>query len=156
MKLVVWSPTFYSSNDEKAMSDWIDRLPFVECEFTAREIRMKLKRRPSDTQLRELIALFWRYGLSPLTQLAAFRTQKNETWFADKANYWFAAVFGEAVVPSHEQLEEEANQVFNLISGKRPTTVWRHRPGELGIEFEDGRRLFVDAVGTGGLELSVT
>jgi len=33
--------------------------------------------------------------------------------------------------------------------------VWRHRRDEVGIEFHDGTRLFVDAA-TDGLDLSVT
>jgi hypothetical protein len=33
--------------------------------------------------------------------------------------------------------------------------VWRHRPGEVGIEFNDGTRLFVDSV-SNGLDFSVT
>ncbi len=42
-----------------------------------------------------------------------------------------------------------------MLAGKSVRQVWRHRSGEVGIEFTDGSRLFVDASG-GVLELSIT
>jgi len=42
-----------------------------------------------------------------------------------------------------------------MLRGKVVRQIWRHCPGEIGIEFEDGTRLFADVFKT-GLELSIT
>ena len=53
-------------------------------------------------------------------------------------------------------LDEEAVRATEMLSGKVVRTVWRHRPGEVGIEFVDGTRLFIDAPPEEILELSIT
>jgi hypothetical protein len=50
-------------------------------------------RRISAASLRDLIALFRRYGI-PMAQLAQFRNPANEGWFATPHMYWYKAVFG--------------------------------------------------------------
>ncbi len=52
-------------------------------------------------------------------------------------------------------LQDEANRATEMLHGKVVKRVWRHRDRELGIEFEDGTRLFAD-VTQAGLELSIT
>jgi hypothetical protein len=52
-------------------------------------------------------------------------------------------------------LDDEAARLTDLLRGKVVKVVWRHRPKEVGIEFNDGTRLFVDAV-SDGLDFSVT
>jgi hypothetical protein len=52
-------------------------------------------------------------------------------------------------------LDDEATKLTDLLRGKTVKTVWRHRVGEMGIEFGDGTRLFVDMAST-GLDFSVT
>ncbi len=52
-------------------------------------------------------------------------------------------------------LEEEAKRATELLAGKIVETVWRHRPGEIVIQFKDGSRLFADVNGS-ALELSMT
>jgi len=52
-------------------------------------------------------------------------------------------------------LEDEAKRATEMLRGRVVKQVWRHRNGELGIEFEDGVRLFAD-VKQSGLELSIT
>jgi diphthamide synthase subunit DPH2 len=42
-----------------------------------------------------------------------------------------------------------------MLKGKIVEKVWRHRSKEIGIQFTDGTRLFVD-ISEGGLELSIT
>ena len=42
-----------------------------------------------------------------------------------------------------------------MLKGKVVSIVFRHRLGEVGIEFTDGTRLFVDHV-EDGVELSIT
>lgn len=53
------------------------------------------------------------------------------------------------------ELADEAQRATELLRGRQIARVWRHRPGELGIEFTDGSRLFVDWRDV-GLELSIT
>jgi hypothetical protein len=48
--------------------------------------------RVSNASLRELLALFRRYGI-PMTQLAQFRNSKNENWFTNPESYWHKRVF---------------------------------------------------------------
>ena len=53
------------------------------------------------------------------------------------------------------QLKKEARRATELLRGKVVATVWRHQEREVGVEFTDGTRLFVDSV-SNGLELSIT
>ncbi|RZL39328.1 MAG: hypothetical protein EOP35_03920 [Rubrivivax sp.] len=53
------------------------------------------------------------------------------------------------------KLQWEAERATEMLRGKTVATVWRHRAGEVGIEFSDGTRLFVDHTST-GVELSIT
>ena len=52
-------------------------------------------------------------------------------------------------------LEEEAKRATELLAGKIVEAIWRHRPGEVVIQFKDGSRFFADINGS-FLELSVT
>jgi hypothetical protein len=52
-------------------------------------------------------------------------------------------------------LNKEAKKATTMLKGKTILQVWRHRPKEIGIEFTDGTRLFVD-MQEDGLELSIT
>jgi hypothetical protein len=54
-----------------------------------------------------------------------------------------------------EYLENEAKRLTDLLQGKSVRVVRRHRAREVVIEFDDGTRLFVDAV-SDPLEFSVT
>lgn len=51
-------------------------------------------------------------------------------------------------------IEDEARRATDMLRGRVIKQVWRHRPGEVGIEFEDGARLIVDS--STALELSIT
>jgi hypothetical protein len=52
-------------------------------------------------------------------------------------------------------LQDEAARATKILRGRIVKQVWRHRDGELGIEFEDGARLFADVTHL-GLELGIT
>jgi hypothetical protein len=52
-------------------------------------------------------------------------------------------------------LEKEAESATQLLAGKVVQLVWRHRPGEVVVQFTDGTRLFANVDGI-ALELSVT
>lgn len=42
------------------------------------------------------------------------------------------------------ELDDEAMRATEMLAGKVVLTVWRHSEQQLGIEFTDGTRLFVD------------
>lgn len=45
---------------------------------------------------------------------------------------------------ANPELEAEAKRATEMLKGKVVLTVWRHTEKQLGIEFADGTRLFVD------------
>lgn len=54
-----------------------------------------------------------------------------------------------------KELKDEATRLNELLRGKTVQIVYRHKPGELVLSFEDGTSLFVDNH-IDGLEFSVT
>ncbi|HUP60474.1 MAG TPA: hypothetical protein VNA69_08675 [Thermoanaerobaculia bacterium] len=58
------------------------------------------------------------------------------------------------IAETEDELAREARTLARFISGKTVRQVWRHRSGELGLEFTDGTRLFVDHA-ENGLEFSI-
>lgn len=52
-------------------------------------------------------------------------------------------------------LDDEARRATELLKGKTVRQVLQHRRGEVGIEFSDGTRFFVDHQ-PGELEISIT
>jgi len=54
-----------------------------------------------------------------------------------------------------KELPAEARRATRMLSGKTVKKVWRHRAAELGIEFDDGSRLFIDPRNR-GLEITIT
>jgi hypothetical protein len=52
-------------------------------------------------------------------------------------------------------LEDEAARLTDLLRGKFNKAIRRHRSDEVLVEFEDGRRLFIDGF-SADLEFSVT
>ena len=59
------------------------------------------------------------------------------------------------VPKTKKDLAAEARRASRMLRGKAVKKVWRHRSAEIGIEFEDGSRLFVDAK-SHGLEITIT
>ena len=57
-------------------------------------LKILLKDVPESEDLRDLAALFFRYGVD-MHQLAQFLTEQNRQWFRDPQKYWYAGVFGE-------------------------------------------------------------
>jgi len=90
--------TFGHQADERAFFEWLERIPCVASiegwgGATGPGLLVKLKRRPGDDDLRQLLALCRRYGVD-MRQLARFETEKNRPWFRDPNKYWHSAVFG--------------------------------------------------------------
>lgn len=87
--------TYLSDHDEAVFFEWLGSLKAVTSvrgEPRTEEISV-LPERLTDDELRELIALFTRYGVE-MSQLSVFRTAKNASWFARPTSYWFKKVFG--------------------------------------------------------------
>ncbi len=86
---------FYSAKDEASFFAWAESIPAVSSVFGRGQIIYMSVRSQSisDRSLRELIGLFQRYRIS-MRQLAQFRTEKNQAWFAEREAFWFRSTFG--------------------------------------------------------------
>ena len=93
--LIVRGPTYWSQKDESVFFEWLQSISCVgKIGGRLRSLHISLKRAPSDSQLRELIALFQRYRMN-MKCLAALKTTRNVVWFDDKKMFWHARVFGQ-------------------------------------------------------------
>lgn len=82
---------FGSQLDENHLFHWAREIPcVVGWEHDTLLVR---SRRISEPDLRDLVALFWRYKIS-MRQLAQFKTSTNAKWFASPHMYWHKRVFG--------------------------------------------------------------
>jgi hypothetical protein len=86
---------FFSRGDESAFFAWLDKLPFVvRREGRGRTLYIYVDPAAVDEDgLREMLALFRRYGIS-LQQLAVFDRDEFADWFRNRQAYWFKDVFG--------------------------------------------------------------
>jgi len=93
--IVVPGPTYFSPGDEKAFFDWLLAISCVKSiGGVGRDLHIQLKRAPGNGDLRELIALLYRYRMD-LTPLAALRSSRNADWFAGNPRaYWHKRMFG--------------------------------------------------------------
>lgn len=90
--LISTGPTYFSPLDEKMQFDWLASIPCVA--DVSSDMQITLKRLPGDADLRELIAVLYRYRMD-MTPLTAFKTNRNKKWFAEnKHAFWHAEVFG--------------------------------------------------------------
>jgi len=90
---------FYHRNDERAFFEWLERIAcFKGYEKRAGQgLTIRLKRKPKKDDLREIIALCFRYKID-MRQLKKFETAKNKQWFRDSDKYWYDHIFA-AVAP---------------------------------------------------------
>ena len=97
-QLIIQERTYYSQGDEDAFYGRLNGLSCVKSIKGALDgVHITLSA-PTDLQLREFIALLYRYGLD-MRPLAALRTDKNADWFAkNREAFWHAAVFGKSNV----------------------------------------------------------
>jgi hypothetical protein len=64
----------------------------------ARGLVVRLKHRPDDDELLQLLALCHRYGVKA-RQLAKFETDGNREWLRRPTAWWYAGLFGNADQP---------------------------------------------------------
>ena len=101
--LICKSVKFYSFKDEDAFFEWIKKIECIR-KFSGkgRELYLHLTDKIDDTNLDDLIGLFYRYKID-MKQLAQFLTRKNKDWFYDKKAFWFKKVFGQTVTPKAKE-----------------------------------------------------
>ncbi len=92
--LIATGVRFYHESDERAFFDWLSRIACVErFEGESRDLVIHLSRAPSDDDLRELAAFFYRYKVD-MRQFASLSTGSEKSWFRDPKLYWHRRVFG--------------------------------------------------------------
>jgi len=93
-ELIIRGPRYFSHGDETAFFAWLESIPCVDdVKGRLKDLHIRLKRPPSNADLRELIALLYRYRMN-MKPLAAMKTPSNAKWFDDESKYWHAKVFG--------------------------------------------------------------
>jgi len=94
VQITVSCPRFMSAKDEHAFFSWLRSLPSVRTvRGTGMDLRITVATRHlSQRDLRELLAIFHRYGVDKRV-LAEFDRLELK-WFRDPKAYWFAGVFG--------------------------------------------------------------
>jgi hypothetical protein len=86
---------FYSETDEAAFFRFADSITAVQrVEGFSDSILLHVSPRPSRQSLHDLIALFQRYRISRMSQLAAFVSDSNRAWFTDPKKFWHRKIFG--------------------------------------------------------------
>ena len=96
IKLICKSVWYYSSIDEDMFFEWIQKIPsIIKYDGLQDELYLYIKsKRINCNDLRELIALFYRYKID-MKQLSIFLNNANKGWFFDgKKAYWHKKVFG--------------------------------------------------------------
>lgn len=94
--LVAREVMYFSAGDEHCFFAWLDRIAAVKSvRGRGRDVAIELDENAcTDADLRELLALFHRYGVE-LQQLRQLITNANAHWFRDnQRTYWHDAVFG--------------------------------------------------------------
>jgi len=94
VKLVCKSVRFYSLKDEDAFFEWIKKIQGIEnTDAIGDELYLYTPSMISDDDLRDLLALFYRYKIN-MKQLANFLNDKNRSWFYEGVKgYWYDNVF---------------------------------------------------------------
>jgi hypothetical protein len=94
IELLVKGAKYFSPGDEKAFFDWLQSISCVESAVgQSRDLRITLRKQPSSSELRELIALLYCYKLD-MRPLAALKNSRNVEWFGATDSYWYVPVFG--------------------------------------------------------------
>jgi len=95
LELEATAVRFFSPNDEAAFFGWLTKLSCVR-NSEGRGTTLYISVEPAgvdEDSLRELLALFHRYGVD-MRQLAKLERDEFTDWFRDSKAYWFKQVFG--------------------------------------------------------------
>ena len=87
-------PMFFSHLDEEMFFVALTKISAVKkIEGRSKSgLHVSIRSRPSDKALRELLGLFFRFGID-MRELAQFLTEENRSWFHGQEKYWFKKVF---------------------------------------------------------------
>jgi hypothetical protein len=86
IELIVPLGTYFSRGDEKLFFDWLQSIWAVDTVVgRGTDLLITLRKQPGDSDLRELVALFYRYQLD----MRALAVLKRDT-----SSFWHAKVFG--------------------------------------------------------------
>jgi hypothetical protein len=94
--LICKSVWYYSRLDEDIFFEWISRIKCIlKFDGIRDELYLYIKnKRLNNENLRDLLALFYRYKID-MKQLKIFLNKNNKEWFFDnKKAYWHRRVFG--------------------------------------------------------------
>lgn len=85
---------FLSSMDEELFFTWLGKIECIsEILGEEDEIKISITQKVSDLDLRELIAVTYRYN-ADMTQLRALLSNENRVWFFENPDsYWHEKVF---------------------------------------------------------------
>jgi len=88
---------FYSPADETAFFRFAESIKAVRrIDGVGDSIILHVRSRVSQESLLDLIALFERYRIPRMSQLAQFLSAPNKRWFADPRKFWHKKVFTDA------------------------------------------------------------
>ncbi len=94
LQIIATDISYYHEADERAFFEWLDRMTFVDDYYgEVQDLFIKLNRRPTDDDMREIIGFCFRYGVG-MVQLAKFETTENTAWFRDPTMFWYQEIFG--------------------------------------------------------------
>ena len=92
--LIASEVLFFSACDENAFFEWLARLDCV-AEYYGEGVDLHILLKGvllDDSSLRELLALFFRYGVE-MTNMYVLETHSNRSWFRNPGAYWYTRVF---------------------------------------------------------------
>jgi hypothetical protein len=86
---------FYSVFDKDIFFEWVNKIECIDdVEYVGKDLFIEVACLDlHDHDLRDLIALFYRYKIE-MKQLQMFLNKKNAEWFKDPLKYWYKKVFG--------------------------------------------------------------
>ena len=95
VRLQITEAVYFSAGDEDAFFKWLGSLPcVVGLQGQLRTLNVDIDAsRVDEMCLRELLALFHRYGIA-LKALAVFDCEEFAPWFRLPHAYWYQEVFG--------------------------------------------------------------
>jgi hypothetical protein len=119
-KLIIHEGTYYWQSDEAAFYRWLKSIPGVtDVVGKPKGLVVTLRsKRLSQTALRSLLALHFRYGL-PMHALAQFETPENTSWFRAPKMYWHSRVFGKQAARSNNRFERSRAASSVSVRGSR-------------------------------------
>lgn len=95
IKLVCEKVVFYSDFDEDAFFEWLKKISCVSnVEGFGEELYIDINKDEfTEMNLREILALFYRYNVD-MKQLSSFLDKSNKEWFFDNEEaFWHKKVF---------------------------------------------------------------